>query len=113
MNYNNRNFRSVSNSENGEVSSDMIFHYRQSDNILTCEYQGKNILKGHLIGLVDENGNIEMSYHHVSRNGILMTGICKSKPEVLENGKLRLIEEWQWTSGDKSKGTSILEEILL
>jgi hypothetical protein len=39
-----------------------------------------------------------------------MTGICHSKPEILSNGKIRLYEEWKWTSGDKSGGKSILEE---
>jgi len=41
----------------------------------------------------------------------LMTGTCHSTPELLENGKIRLIENWQWTSGDKSKGNSVLEEL--
>ena len=40
-----------------------------------------------------------------------MTGICYSKPEVQSNGKIRLHETWKWTSGDKSNGESILEEI--
>tara|TARA_B100000809_G_scaffold1914_1_gene2211 strand:- start:188 stop:310 length:123 start_codon:yes stop_codon:yes gene_type:complete len=39
-----------------------------------------------------------------------MTSICNSKPEVLENGKIRLLEEWQWTSEDQSKENSVLEE---
>jgi hypothetical protein len=30
---------------------------------------------------------------------------------MLENGKIRLYETWQWTSGDLTKGTSIIEEI--
>ena len=111
MNYNNRKFRPISNSENGEVSNDMIFHYQQTDNILTCTYHGENIISGHLIGLVDMNGTIEMNYHQVNLNGKLMTGICYSKPELLKNGKIRLHEKWEWTSGDKSKGNSILEEI--
>ena len=111
MNYNNRRFRPVSNSENGEISSEMIFHYQQAGNILTCEYQGLHILKGHLLGLVDEKGNIEMRYHQINQNGDLMTGICQSKPELMENGKLRLHEVWQWTSGDGSKGKSVLEEV--
>jgi hypothetical protein len=111
LNYNNKKFRSISNSKNGEVSEDMIFHYQQNGNILTCDYQGKQIAKGHLIGLVDNQGNIEMNYHQINISGELMTGICHSKPEVLENGKIRLHENWQWTSGDKSKGNSVLEEI--
>jgi hypothetical protein len=40
-----------------------------------------------------------------------MTGKCFSKPEILTNGKIRLHETWQWTSGDLSTGTSIIEEI--
>jgi len=111
MNYNNKKFRPVSNSENGEVSSDMVFHYKQSDNILTCSYHGTKIIKGHLIGLVNDNGEIQMRYHQINQNGELMTGVCNSRPELLKNGKIRLHEEWQWTSGDKSKGKSILEEI--
>jgi len=67
-------------------------------------------VKGQLMGLVDDNGKIEMRYHQVNRNGDLMTGMCVSVPEIMENGKIRLHESWQWTSGDRSKGESILEE---
>jgi len=110
INYNDKIFRPVVNSENGETSNDTVFIYKQIGNILTSEYSGGKIINGHLIGLVDENGEIEMRYHQVNQKGELMTGICKSKPEILENGKIRLHENWEWTSGDKSKGTSIIEE---
>jgi len=88
MNYNNKRFIPISNSDNAEVSSEIIFHYYQTNNILTCEYFGKNIQKGNLIGLVDKLGNIEMSYHHINKKGKLMTGTCHSKPEVMKNGKI-------------------------
>ena len=110
INYNNKIFRPISNTENGETSSETVFCYKQVDNILTSEYSGGKIKYGHLIGLVDNDGNIEMSYHQVNDRGELMTGLCKSKPEILENGKIRLHESWKWTSGDKSKGQSIVEE---
>lgn len=110
INYNNKIFKPISNSENGETSNETAFHYKQEANILTSEYSGGKIKKGHLIGLVDEEGNIEMRYHQINEKGELMTGICSSKPEVLENGKIRLHETWQWTSGDQSKGNSIIEE---
>ncbi|WP_405207486.1 n-acetylglutamate synthase [Aquimarina sp. LLG6339-5] len=111
MNYHNKSFRPIQNSENGETTEETIFEYKQEGTILTSEYRGGQIKKGHLIGLVDENGNIEMRYHQINNNGELMTGICFSKPEILTNGKIRLHETWEWTSGDKSKGTSTLEEI--
>ena len=111
MNYHNKKFKSISNSEKGEISDNMVFNYKQTDNILKCEYQGGQIRYGQLIGLVDKQGNIEMRYHQINQKGELMTGICYSKPEIMDNGKIRLIEDWQWTSGDHSKGNSILEEI--
>lgn len=40
-----------------------------------------------------------------------MTGKCVSKPEVLENGKIRLYEKWQLTCKDFSAGESVVEEI--
>ena len=110
IDYNGKIFRPISNSENGETSNETVFIYQQTGNILTSEYSGGKIKKGHLIGIVDENGNIDMRYHQVNEKNEIMTGICKSKPEILENGKLRLHESWEWPSGDNSKGQSIIEE---
>lgn len=111
MNYNNKRFRAIQNSDNGETSEDTIFHYKQNGNILTSTYRGGEIIEGHLIGIVDDKGVINLSYHQINQQGKIMTGTCTSTPEVGENGKIRLIEDWQWTSGDKSKGQSIIEEL--
>lgn len=111
INYHNRRFKPIFNSDNGVVSAGMIFHYQQTGNILSCSYNGENIIKGHLIGKVNPSGCIDMSYHQVNIEGQIMTGLCKSIPEILPNGKIRLHEDWQWTSGDKSRGKSILIEI--
>lgn len=109
--YNGKTFRPVQNTENGETSGETLFVYRQQDNILTSEYSGGKIISGHLIGLVANDGSIDMRYHQVNSSGELMTGVCKSVPEILSNGKIRLHETWQWTSGDGSAGQSILEEV--
>ena len=110
INYNNKVFKPVVTSENGEITNETVFIYKQKGNILTSEYSGDKLKMGHLIGLVDAHGNIDMRYHQINNKGEIMTGMCKSKPEILENGKIRLHESWQWTSGDKSKGQSIIEE---
>lgn len=111
MDYNNKRFRPIKTSGNAEVSGETIFYYRQEGNILTSEYEGGAIVKGHLIGLVDEAGNIEMRYHQINSKGELMTGTCSSRPQIMANGKIRLYESWQWTSGNTTKGTSVLEEL--
>ena len=111
INYNNKKFRPILNAENGETSSETIFLYWQNDDILMATYKGGKIATGHLLGKVDEFGNIKMRYHQINTAGELMTGFCHSKPEILTDGRLRLHETWQWTSGDGSKGKSILEEV--
>jgi hypothetical protein len=111
INYNNRSFSAVSNSNNGETSHETVFHYKQVGHILTAQYKGGKIICGQLIGLVNEHAEIDMRYQQVNIEGKLMTGICKSKPEILPNGKIRLHERWQWTSGDLSFGHSIIEEL--
>ncbi len=111
INYNDRRFRPVQNSANGETSDETVFHYKQEGNVLTSTYAGGRIRQGHLIGLVDERGCIDMRYHQLNDHGELMTGTCRSIPEMMSNGKVRLHETWQWTSGDGSSGSSVLEEI--
>jgi len=111
LNYNNKKFRTVKNSMNGETSETTMFHYKQTGNIVTSTYSGGKIVEGHLIGLVSAAGEIDLRYHQVNNSGVLMTRQCKSIPEILDNGKIRLHEQWQWTSGDKSKGSSIIEEL--
>lgn len=111
MNYDGKIFKPISNSDNGEVSSEMEFHYRQKGKILSCDYFGANIVQGHLIGLVSSDGTIDMRYHQVNNEGEICTGVCRSKPEISSNGKVVLKESWKWTSGDLSSGESLLEEI--
>jgi hypothetical protein len=111
INYDGKRFRPVSSSENGEVDETTIFEYQQEDDLLTSTYSGGKVKKGHLIGKVSSEGVITMSYHQVNLDGDMTTGVCQSTPEILPSGKIRLHEEWQWTSGEKTKGHSILEEV--
>ena len=60
---------------------------------------------------VDDDGALDMRYAHVNAEGHLMTGECRSTPDLLPDGRLRLHERWQWTSGDRSAGESIVEEL--
>jgi len=111
INYNNKRFRVLENTPNGETSDSTIFEYKQEGAIVTANYSDDRIKIGHLLGIVDIDGIITMSYHQINHKGELVYGRCSSTPEVLPNGKIRLHEFWQWGSGDKSKGNSVLEEL--
>lgn len=111
IDYDGRRFRSLSNSETGEVDAETVFEYHQRGDIVWATYEGGAIRFGTLIARVDAAGALDMRYHHVNAAGELMTGRCRSIPEVLPDGRLRLHERWQWTSGDGSSGESVVEEV--
>lgn len=111
INYHNKKFRAIQNSDNGEITEEVVFHYKQEGTILSCSYSGGEIMQGHLLGKVDKEGSIDLVYHQLNKQGEIRTGKCFSHPEITEEGKIVLHEQWQWTSGDGSKGTSLLKEI--
>ena len=111
INYDGRKFVPKMNSKNGEVSEQTVFTYHQSGNLLWAEYSGGDIWKGSLIGTVLSNGELDFVYHHMNRDMQVKTGKCHSVPTVLENGKIELLEKWEWTNGDCSKGKSLLVEV--
>jgi hypothetical protein len=110
INYNDRIFRSVSNSSTGEVGAETTFHYHQEGATVWAEYSGGQIVRGQLIAICVADGSLEMRYQHINADGKLMTGMCTSTPEVLDDGRLRMHERWRWTSGDGSAGESVIEE---
>src|SRR5690349_10641365 len=110
INYDNRTFRSVQNTLNGEVTEETTFIYQQEGRLVSAVYNGGTVLFGQLIATVDDNGELDMRYHHLNIYGELKTGICHSIPEILPSGKIRLHERWRWTS-EEGEGESVLEEI--
>ena len=111
MNYDGKVFKSVKNSDSGDVGSETVFHYHQDGNIVWAEYSGGNVVCGHLVAIRDNDGALDMRYQHVNSAGELMTGECRSTPELLHDGRIRLYEKWRWTCGDRSSGESVIEEI--
>lgn len=110
--YDGKVFRSTSSTANGEVGAETRFHYHQDGALVWAEYAGGSVVKGSLVALVSpDDGSLDMRYHHVNRSGELMTGRCRSVPEELADGRLRMHEKWEWTSGDCSSGESVVEEV--
>ena len=103
-------FRSVSNTDNGEVGADTVFRYFQEGNVVTAEYDGGDVVKGHLVANVLPTGQLDMCYHHINSRGEIKIGKCLSTPELTVGGKLKFKEDWQWLSGDMSSGYSEIIE---
>lgn len=103
-------FRSLGNTDNGEVDGSTRFHYHQKEDIVWATYEGGQIRFGTLSGYMNQEGELFFRYQHQNLDGEFMTGKCHSIPRRQE-GKLQYEEHWEWTSGDHSTGQSVIEEV--
>ena len=109
--YDNRKFRSITNSTGGDVGAETVFHYHQEGRSVWAEYAGGDISIGRLVATCGDDGVLDIRYMHINMRGELKTGTCCSTLERLADGRIRLYEKWQWTCDDRSSGESVIEEI--
>ena len=105
-----RRFRPVAN-EDGEVDASTTFDYHEDegDGLVWARYSGGPIRLGFLVGL-RESDSLFARYAQVTVDGETATGHTESRIEVLEDGRLRLHEDWAWDSREGS-GESVVEEV--
>lgn len=111
IDYNDRLFRAVSNSPGGEVDDRTLFNYRQAGDVVWVTYQGGSIAFGTMVGVSRSDGALDLRYQHVTIAGDIRTGICRSTPHVLEDGRVCLRESWRWTEGAEGAGSSTVEQV--
>ncbi|ELZ88503.1 hypothetical protein C453_01525 [Haloferax elongans ATCC BAA-1513] len=104
-----RVFKSVSNDADGDVGGETYFWFEQTDDLIHARYHGGSVRLGHLVGhhLGD---TLDFRYTHVTVDGDTATGHSVDRIERLDDGRLRLHEEWEWDSKPGS-GSSVLEEV--
>ena len=61
INFNNKRFILIDNSENGKVNLDTIFEYKQDCNLVTADYYGGSVKYGKIIAHI-QNDKLEMLY---------------------------------------------------
>ncbi len=110
--YDGKRLRVVSNSGVAGIGPGQIFHYRQEGARVWSVYHSDQTRFGSLVGSVAADGKLDVRYQQLDPKGTPRTGKCASTPEHLGDGRLRLLETWQWTNGDGSQGDSVLEEVL-
>jgi hypothetical protein len=111
IDYHERHFRTVTNSEGGDVDDRTHFHYRQQADVVWATYRGGSIALGTMVGVARSDGSLDMRYQHVTTAGDICTGRCLSQPEPLDDGRVRLRETWHWTDGRTGSCTSIVEQV--
>ncbi|SEL87306.1 hypothetical protein [Haloferax larsenii] len=104
-----RVFKSVSNDADGDVGGETYFWFEQTDDLIHARYHGGSVRLGHLVGL-HLGDTLDFRYTHVTVSGDTATGHSVDRIERLDDGRLRLHEQWEWDSKPGS-GSSVLEEV--
>ncbi len=105
INFSNKTFSLIENSENGSVNSDAIFRFKQEGNMVTADYSGVGIRYGKIIALL-ENNRLHMRYQCITDSDELKAGKAIAKISVTRKNKIRLNLNWEWLGEAQQKGTS-------
>jgi hypothetical protein len=88
-----------------------VAHYHQTGDLVWGEFAGGDVRRGSLTGISDQHGELRFAYCMVQVSGKVVLGLCRSVPEVLDDGRIRFTEYWERFGPEASSGISILEEL--
>jgi len=99
----------VENADQGEVSGDTEFQFEQNGSRIYAHYSGGEIVDGHLVGTLKGN-QWDIRYAQINEDGETATGHSVGEITVLNDGRVRIEDKWEWES-QEGTGESILEEV--
>lgn len=105
-----RRFLLEENAVGADCQPGMTFHYRQDGGRVWALYGGGDVAFGALVAGMQADGRLDARYQHATVAGDIRTGRCDTRPERLDDGRIRLHEEWRWLSGADGTGQSRLIE---
>ncbi|MEP7196094.1 MAG: hypothetical protein ABI851_06200 [Saprospiraceae bacterium] len=105
INFNNKTFSLVENSENGKVNNETIFEYKQIGEIVTADYHGGTIQYGKIIAIL-KGSQLNMLYQCITTGNELKAGKAIADISLTENKKIKLKLNWEWLNNKEEKGVS-------
>ena len=100
--------RVVSTAQGGDVSSETLFQFCQRGTLVSAQYAGGKVSLGFLVGTLSDD-QLRIRYAQVDVEGRIDGGSSLCELERLADGRLRLLEHFQWDSRMGS-GTNVLEQ---
>ncbi|MGZ3767278.1 MAG: hypothetical protein ACXVA2_21625 [Mucilaginibacter sp.] len=100
----------IQTASNGVVNELTIFTFSQNGSFVSATYSGGPIFKGFLVGAI-HNDKLSFSYCQIETDGKIDNGHSECEITIGENGKIRLVENFQWTSRIDEAGVNIFQEL--
>jgi len=109
VSYHDKRFVGVVNYDDGDLTEDVRFHYRQKDRTVWGTFEGGRVRFGTLVADVLDDDRLAMVWQYLNCDSDFVSGKCLSVPELLPDGRLRLHESWAIIGGES--GSSVIEEV--
>jgi len=110
VNFNNKTFALIENSQKGKVNADTVFKYKQEGDLVTADYQGVTIRCGKIIAKL-KGDELLMLYQCLTIDDELKAGKAIAKVSFTNTNKLKLDLDWEWITDGNEQGTSQFIEI--
>ena len=105
INFNNKTFSLITNTENGKANSDTIFEYKQKGELVTADYYGGDVLYGKIIAL-QQGKQLNMLYQCITTKNELKAGKAIAEISITKDLKIKLSLNWEWLDNNHEKGIS-------
>ena len=106
MNLAGHTFRAVANSRNGSLNSETEMRFTADAGIVVGNYSGGTIAAGHVLGKRLSESELEMLYQGATTSGEVKAGKAHARFVLDAEGRMCMHLDWQWLTGDQSKGQS-------
>jgi hypothetical protein len=106
VSYDGRTFR-----PHGEGAHVPQARYHQDGDLVWGEFAGGHVRRGSLAGTCSPDGTLDFGYCMVYDSGEIVSGRCRSTPQLLPDGRIRLNEQWERYAPHADRGVSYLEEV--
>ena len=110
LDFNNKTFALVENSQEGKVNADTVFKYKQKGDLVTADYYGGTIRYGKIIAQL-EGDVLHMLYQCLTLENELKAGKAIAKVSHSDSDKIKLVLDWEWLTDSNQKGISEYIEI--
>ncbi len=106
MNLAGTTFRAVANSTHGTINAETEMRFTSDDGIVIGNYSGGTVTVGHVLAKRLNDGEMEMLYHSANVSGEVQAGKAHARFALDKNDQMHMYLDWQWLTGDQSKGQS-------
>lgn len=105
IDYEGRRFR-----KSGDESGAVVVYHQDGD-VVWAEVVGGEVRRGTLTGTRAADGTLHLGYTLVLATGDLVCGSTVNTPEIAEDGRIRLHENWERYVPRATAGRGYLEEV--